>query len=375
MNKKQILKVLRNRYLDYITIIQWEDLVFGLSPKFKSINPYLNECDRAFDKLFHKEEKLGKMREIKVGKNGEHEKLFIYELVNYTNKMFLNGVYYSENFMKSLYPTGYFRNLSIKKIYNSHQNAKIIKNHIDYRTDTLSAFIILRTRLEEMALQYYFLYKAKIFIKEKKWSELFTLIYKINYSNFQEEISIKLKKADRKYRSFLKFLLKKPKRLHVSEIIRYVSSQKEIKIFPIKDKTYLKATTSEKDYFNKHYDKLRIKNINKIYNELSLKLHPNNLFLRNIMTTPTTGVKKLLIMADHFKSLRENSDFLSHHYLILYSETLDILKYFVDMYCGDEPGEEILRGFRQSVENKIIKNSSLAFKIAFRTKFSPNKTI
>ena len=373
MLKKKLYKILRNRYLDYITIINLEHNVFGLSPNFKSLSKYAKNINSGMDKL------LSNKKFIEIGKKGEHERHFISELIIYNAKMLKNGLYYSHNFINSLYVPIDLQDKAFNKKTHGFaiadtpaKNAKAIRREISFANDTLMGFVILRLRLEEMILNYYCLFKAKNFIKEKKWSELYLLLIKINYSNFQDDISIKLKTGDRKFRKILKFLLKDGKKLHVVEMMKYVAKQKEMS----EDydtrweaaKGYLKLPISIKEYMEniKKSDKknFNLKEIPKIYGELSDRLHPNNLFLRNILTSDAKGIKRTLIISDHIKFMRKISEFLTYHYRILYNENEEMIKHFTDIYVEEKPGKEILTGFRQSVENKIMKNCKIKLKDA-----------
>ena len=369
MSKKKLYSILIGRYIDYVAIINAEHDIFGFSPRWKSLKPYYKNLDIAWDSLLHDN------KTIKFGKGGEHERAFISELLFYMTKMLRNGAYHSYNFINSLYPPRDIQDKAWNKktfgfeiIDTPSKNAKALRREVSFRNDSLMGFVILRLRLEEMILNYYFLFKAKNFIKEKKWSELYLLLFKINYSNFQDEISIKLKEGDRKFRQFLKFLLKDGKKLHVVEIMKYVAKQKDLRISPnplkagkdyLKLPVHLKITEKEVRSWQKKFD---LKEIPKIYDKLSLRLHPNNLFLRNILTTDTKGVKLAIIIGDHMKLMRQVSEFLTYHYVALYNETEEIFKHFIDIYVGEKPGKEILTGFRQSVENKIIKNCKIELK-------------
>ena len=113
----------------------------------------------------------------------------------------------------------------------------------------------------------------------------------------------------------------------------------------------LEIVTSEKDYFNKHYDKLKIKHFNKFYNELSLKLHPNNLFLRNIMTTPTTGIKKLLIMQLNPKNM---------NYINKFIYTILLFNFFI-CFSQDNESEKRIKvdGISSVVGDFIILESDI----------------
>ena len=388
MLKKKLNKILNNRYFDYITIINLEHNVFGLSPNFKSLRIYSKNINTAWDKL------LSDKKFIEIGKGGEHERHFISDLILYHSKMLKNGIYYSHNFINSLYVPRDLQDKAFNKKTHGFaiadtpaKNAKAIRREISFANDTLMGFVILRLRLEEMILNYYFLFKAKNFIKEKKWSELYLLLIKINYSNFQDDISIKLKTGDRKFRKFLKFLLKDGKKLHVVEMMKYVAKQQDLNLRinsydtiigsemsedhdarSEATKDYLKLPISLKEYIEniKKSDKknFNLKEIPKIYGELSDRLHPNNLFLRNILTSDAKGIKRTLIISDHIKFMRKISEFLAYHYRTLYNETEEIIKHFVDIYVEEKPGKEILTGFRQSVENKIMKNCKIKLKDA-----------
>ena len=80
--------------------------------------------------------------------------------------------------------------------------------HRDITLDTLMGFNIMRARIEELTLNLYFYFKAKIWLKIKL-VRFVKLVLTINYSNYENEIGLKIRKKDRSFRIFLEKFVKK----------------------------------------------------------------------------------------------------------------------------------------------------------------------
>jgi hypothetical protein len=273
--------------------------------------------------------------------------------------MLNNGKYYSELLLRSL-----------KGPYPQHRSllglTKSFK-YINLRIDTLLAFTIMRSRLEEMTLNLYFLYKSKALIKEKKWSDLYKLIFKINYSGYQHnESNFKYKKRSRFQKKELQFILGNETRLHISEIMKHVVKQKNLidDFNPLEKVKKENISRSEKYIIHKFIaqnknliDKnqyFSMKPIDKFYFLLSNELHPNNLFLRNVITTAKDGLELAFITKDHLKILRDCDEYICDTNQILYWQTIKIIHFFLDKIKGSEKDQELLKGFNHSIDNKIM---------------------
>ena len=106
-----------------------------------------------------------------------------------------------------------------------------------------------------------------------------------------------------------------------------------------------------------------MKPITKYYDMLSLELHPNNLFTRNIITSIKEGSELALITRDHFAKLLECDDYICDTNEILYYQTIKLIHFFVDKINGSEKDLQILNGFNQSVENRLMKDCKLSFRM------------
>ena len=96
-----------------------------------------------------------------------------------------------------------------------------------------------------------------------------------------------------------------------------------------------------------------MKEIDKIYSLLSDELHPNNLFLRNIMTSSKSDSELSILLKKHIEKLLYCSTYITDTTEIVYKQTFGILEFFLNKFDGSEKDKNILNGFRQQVEKKI----------------------
>lgn len=365
MNKKKLAKVMIERYLSFREIVKNQTSMYGTPPNWTPLKPTFEHTMMLFDKLPGDKKRV----KCKIGKKGDHYVHFTIELIHYTQKMMNNGKYYSDLLLKSF-------GIHHPKTRTLSGITKEIRKAYNARPDTLLTFSIMRSRLEEMILNLFFLYKANSLLKEKKWDELYKLIFKINYSGYQNDVNLKFRKGSRNLKKFLDFLISKDKKLHISELTRYVVKQKDLYDDyrpPIKDYKQEKLSKEQKFLMMKFQSQLKdqiekdnyfsMKPITKYYDMLSLELHPNNLFTRNIITSIKEGSELALITKDHFAKLLECDDYICDTNEILYYQTIKLIHFFIDKINGSEKDLEILRGFNQSVENRLMKNCKLSFRM------------
>ena len=356
MNKVKIKKIIAERLILFLNMCENQQATYGFQPKWKAITPLVKHTQKLYDEIPSKSKNI---LEYNSGPKGDHHICYLNHLTLYTQNMLNNGKYYSELLLRSL-----------KGPYTQHRSllglTKSFK-YINLRIDTLLAFTIMRSRLEEMTLNLYFLYKSKTLIKEKKWSDLYKLIFKINYSGYQHnESNFRYKKKSRFQKKELQFILKNETRLHISEIMKYVVGQKDLfdDFNPLeegkkenisKNERYLiyRFKAQNKDLLDENLY-FSMKPIEKFYVLLSNELHPNNLFLRNVITTPKDGLELALITRDHLKMLNECDEFICDTNQILYWQTIKIIHFFLDKIKGSKKDQELLKGFNHSVDNKIM---------------------
>jgi len=366
VNKKKLKKVILDRYLDFQFIIENHRELYGSPPSWKGISPLVNHTRDLFDKL--PGNKDNKRIKCNIGKNGNHYIHFLHELILYSQKTMNNGKYYSNLFLKSF------------GLHYSHTRSLIglshaLRKHINARIDTLLVFTITRSRLEELILNLYFLYKSKNLIKEKKWDELYKLIFKINFSGYENDINLKFRKGRRNIKLFLDYLLKKNNKLHISELTKYVVKQRDLiddfrpsfgnKInnkITKKDKLLIKKFKLHNDK-NEKYDHYSMKPISKLYDMLSLELHPNNLFLRNVITTISDGVELALITRNHMSKILECDDYICDLNQVLYFQNIKLIHLFLDKTNKEKIDLEFINGFNNSVENRLMKNCKYSFQL------------
>ena len=104
---------------------------------------------------------------------------------------------------------------------------------------------------------------------------------------------------------------------------------------------------------NMDLSKFSMSPINEIYSLLSDQLHPNSLFLRNIMTLSKSNMELTIILKDHIEKLSYCNEYITDTYEIIYKQTLGILEFFVNKIDGSEKDRDVLDGFRQQVKNKL----------------------
>jgi hypothetical protein len=374
MNKKKLNKVMLERYLLFKDIIINQNLMYGSPPNWKGNSPLMEHTQNLYDEL----EKIKPSLDI-ILKNKENISkdmgwnfYFCNELILYTQKMFNNGRYYSHTLLNSF---GH----NYKETKSLVQLTKLLKKHINIRIDTLLAFTIMRSRLEEMVLNLYFLYKSKNLIKDKKWGDLFILLQKTMHSGYSKDPNFKFKKKVRKKKKFLDYTITKNSKIHVSEVMKYVLKQKplindfdpfsftskEIEKNKKKLNKYQRYTLMKFHAQNKETNKVNsvsMKPINKYYDLLSDQLHPNNLFTRNVITSFKDGVELLFITRDHLLKLRDIDDYICDTNEILYTQTIKLIHYFVDRGKNQSKNKEFDLSFDQSVESKIIRINKLSKK-------------
>ena len=133
--------------------------------------------------------------------------------------------------------------------------------------------------------------------------------------------------------------------LFETELLENISKNERYLIYRFKAQN--KDLLDENLYFS-------MKPIEKFYVLLSNELHPNNLFLRNVITTPKDGLELALITRDHLKMLNECDEFICDTNQILYWQTIKIIHFFLDKIKGSKKDQELLKGFNHSVDNKIM---------------------
>ena len=361
MKKFRYKKILFERYITFKELLQLESDAFGYYPNYRPMKDFHEDWTIKMRKLAFESQKKNFHK--------RYDLHFVNELMKYNLKMYRNGEYYSTTFLKSLVPSHLYKNKSLLSLL------KYIKYFRDANIDTLMGFIIMRTRLEEMILNLFFLFKTKSLLQEKKWFPLFTLIHKINYSNFDTEIGLKIRKRDRNFKNFLNKIIKKDSKLHINEMIKYVLNKKKLNddyhpnfyltgdeakneqnknlskkdILRLKQfEKYLKSNNKLRDY-----DNFSMKPIGTLYSMLSDELHPNNLFLRNIITTTKSGVELSIILKDHIQKLYKCSEFITDTSEIIYKQSIGLSDFFFNKIDGSTKDKQILEGFRQSVENNL----------------------
>ena len=288
------------------------------------------------DDLISKLKKLIKYN-YNDGKKIQYEWLFMSELCNYSLKLYNNGEYYSTIFLKNLAPPNIQKKSPLYLL-------KFIR-HRDIVLDTLMGFTIMRSRLEEMILNLYFLFKSKNLIKEKKWFDLYVLIMNVNYSNYDKEIGLKITNKARSKRRFIERIVKKNKRLHTEQMKKFVLSKKFISD-DYKPSFYLPSP-------DEGFLTFSLKPIDQLYSMLSDQLHPNNLFLRNLITLPKKNIEKSIILKDHIYKLHQCSKFITDISETIYKQNTGVLDYFFNKIDGSEKDKLILEGFRQSIQNNL----------------------
>ena len=365
MKKIRIAKILFDRHSSFKRLLENEHEIYGYYPNYKPMKPFFEHLKKINKKILNLDKKtskgvLPKLKNTK--KKIRYDLSFIDEMVVYTNKIFANGCYYSTTFLKSL--TGPDRRVNSQlKLF------KYIQRSIDCRIDTLMGFTIMRARLEEMILNLFFIFKAKNMIKEKRWYDLFVLIHRINYSNYENEIGLKIRPHERKFQKIiLNKILKKNNKLHVSEMTKFVVRQKnliddfhpdfynteEFDKMDKKEQLKLKRILGFIKRENKDSMSFPMSPINEIYSLLSDQLHPNSLFLRNVMTLSKSNMELTIILKDHIEKLSYCNEYITDTYEIIYKQTLGILEFFVNKIDGSEKDLDILDGFRQQVKNKLL---------------------
>jgi|TARA_B110000971_G_scaffold205479_1_gene227923 hypothetical protein len=354
MNKKRLNKIYINSVSNLLEI--FENHKYTFHSKTLKAN-YFDDLNNYWDDLIKNKKK------IKVGKKGEHELVFIVELSRYTEKLIANGNYFSENFLKALRPYPYNKIDTSSKLFNAFR-----KNYIPI--DTLMGFTILRSWLEEISLNLFFLHKANNHIKTKKWSELFLLIHKINYFGYEKDDKLKIRKQTRNLKKYLNYFLNSQKRLNIMEVIKYVSSQEDLSEkahnlnlkeiisseYPNQFKYHLKQQIGKKSY-------LSMKPLKKFYDKLSNELHPNNFLLRNglvrSLLNPNELEGKIKISRD-LVLLNNCHNYITDISGILFKQTLEMNNFFLSKIRNkDENNRLFLNSFRDSVENKIFKKTKI----------------
>ncbi len=362
MKKIRYRKILFERYLVFKDLIQLESDAYGYWPNYRPMKYFHDDWAKKILKLNKEIEKFPSKHRY------DHQ--FITELLKYNLKMYRNGEYYSTTFLKTLIPV----NLNKKSLINLLKHIKYFR---DARMDTLMGFIVMRARLEEMILNLFFLFKSKNLIKLKKWNDLFVLIHKINYSNYDYEIGLKIRKRDRKFKNFLEKIIKKDSKLHINDMIKFVISKKTLKddyrpSFYASEKEAIENQNkylSKKEILNlkrfskfldsskdiRKFGNFSLKPIVELYSLLSDELHPNNLFLRNILTSTKSDVELSIILKDHIQKLYKCSEFITDTSEIIYKQNIGILDFFINKIDGSKKDKLILDGFNQSVQNNLNK--------------------
>ena len=370
MKKIRVSKILFDRYSSFREILEIEGDCYGYYPNHRPMMDFFKHLQKINEKIIKYDKKNSKgslFRPTNTKGQIRYELGFMYEMVRYTHKIFKNGCYYSTTFLKSL--TG-----PDKRVNSQISLLKHLKS-IDCRMDTLMGFTVMRARLEEMILNLFFIFKAKNLIKEKKWYDLYVLIHKINYSNHHNEFGLKIRPHERRFKKFLDIILKNNNKLHVSDMTKFVVRQKNLiddfhpdfyntdnlnTIFSpnkkIDRKEQLKMKRSY-EVFKKELEKdmgiFPMHQIEEIYSLLSDQLHPNSLFLRNIMTSSKTNVELTIVLKDHIEKLLKCTTYIAQTSEIIYKQTFGILEFFVNKIDGSEKDKDILNSFRQKVKSKL----------------------
>jgi len=342
VKKIRIAKILFDRHSSFKRLLENEQAIYGYYPNHKPMKPFFKHLGKVNNKILNFDKKNSKeilLKSKNTKKKIRYDLSFIDEMVVYTNKIFANGCYYSTTFLKSL--TGPDRRVNSQlKLF------KYIQRSIDCRIDTLMGFTIMRARLEEMILNLFFIFKAKNMIKEKRWYD--------HERKFQKII--------------LNKILKKNNKLHVSEMTKFVVRQKnliddfhpdfynteEFDKMDKKEQLKLKRILGFIKRENKDLMSFPMSPINEIYSLLSDQLHPNSLFLRNVMTLSKSNMELTIILKDHIEKLSYCNEYITDTYEIIYKQTLGILEFFVNKIDGSEKDLDILDGFRQQVKNKLL---------------------
>ena len=354
-------QILFNRFKSFKELLEIEHAAYGFAPNYKPMKPFFKHLDKIGKKIEKIDRDAARYYGADPKKRKRYEIGFLIEMHEYTNKIFLNGCYYSTKFLQNLY--GLDRNLN-----SQLKLLKYVKYSENARIDTLMGFTIMRARLEEMVLNLFFIFKAKNLIKEKKWYDLFVLIHRVNYSNYQDEIGLKIKPQERRFKKFLDKILKKNNKLHISEMTKYVVNQKKLKddFHPdfYNEEGPNKMNKKELLKFKRFLEVFERENkescsifpmgpIKEIYSLLSDELHPNNLFLRNIMTSSKSDSELSILLKKHIEKLLYCSTYITDTTEIVYKQTFGILEFFLNKFNGSEKDKNILNGFRQQVEKKI----------------------
>lgn len=323
---------------------------YGFWPRYKSMEGFHEDWNS----------KMELLSKVKLKKNNNYDFIFMHEYLKYSLKTYRNGEYFSTIFLKSLMPRE-LGNRSPSSLLNY-----IL--HRDITLDTLMGFNIMRARIEELTLNLYFYFKAKNLIKNKSWFDLFKLVLTINYSNYENEIGLKIRKKDRSFRIFLEKFVKKNKKLHTEEIKKYVLNQKSISdnfrpsfyMPPPEERLSIKKQYKLKlGKYDRTVDKFKnysLKPLDELYTLLSNELHPNNLFLRNISTSTKIGsVENAIILKNHLEKLHICSEFITDVSEIVYKKNIEIIEFFLQKINGSKEDRLVLEGFNQSVKNNLKK--------------------
>ena len=372
MNKKKLKKVMVERYLLFKDIIFNQNAVYGSPPNWKGNSPLMEYTQNLYDEL-ERIATTDKIIEINnISKNMDMYFYFREELILYTQKMFNNGRYYSHALLNSF---GH----NYKETKSLVQLTKLLRKHINIRIDTLLAFTIMRSRLEEMVLNLYFLYKSKNLIKDKKWGDLFILLQKTMHSGYSKDSNFKFRRRGRTKKKFLDYTITENSKIHVSEVMRYVLKQKPLinDFDPLSPKSeeieknkkklnkYQRYSLMKFNAQNKETNKVNsvsMKPISKYYDLLSDQLHPNNLFTRNVITSFKDGVELLFITRDHISKLRDIDDYICDTNEILYNQMIKLTHYFMNKEKNQSKYKKFNLSFDQSVTSTILKINKLSKK-------------
>ena len=369
-NKKSLVKsrfrknkLLNNRYKMTALFIKNENYFWGTFPKHYPFRPFFFHLHKLFNKVSEYDKVTNFGTEIKPRDskgNKRYHLTIIYELHNYILKTLEHGVYYSTIVLKSLY-----------SFYNIKSNSQFLKSlrSEKARVDTLLSFSVSRSRLEELILSLFFLFKAKILIKEKKWFDLYKLIHKINYSNYKEDFKINSSNDYRLLKKHLDKLFKKNTKLHVSEMTKYVVSHKELKddfdpAFYLekykqsinKKKQYMLSKFIKINKIKNFSNKIKLDKISKIYNLLSDHLHPNNLITRNLVMTSENEVNDLLVHStDHMRKIFKSNEYISDVLEVVYKQNFGIYEYFTNQLNNETKNKELINGINLQISAGLSK--------------------
>lgn len=295
------------------------------------------------------------IKDKKDWKDGVYELDFCHQLLRYTDTLISQGKYFSHNFLKSIRPFP----------YSIHTHAKLLHatKKIGVPIDTLMGFTILRSWLEEITLNLFFFYKSTELIKLKKWSDLFILIHKINYYGYEDEMSFYIRSKGIKFKKYLGTILKKDKKLHISDLIKYVISQKDLvdiidkdklsdelikSKIPINHKIILRNLASRDTTYS-------MKPIKEFYDKLSVQLHPNNFLHRNTLVDyvhkRNTPLFNYIKTNRHLKLISECHDFIVETSEILFKKTIELNSFFI----SNLENKNFSLSFRNSVRNSVFK--------------------